>query len=344
MSLFKTFQNRQQSAAAVTPVPQQEQLQQTLQTKATGKAVQPTAAPKASAVQEAQVFQTAQTQQRQIEQQGRIQQAQLKEQATQVQEKGEAQQEAIRDQAALKQLGISTNEAIAMSKIRNQEDLTKMQQQASEHMQLATMTHQANQHFYKIAQEKQININNLVHDLKASRQQLDADKQLAEYEQRTFIASMRSKEYVQRIKQIGNLNRMQDASSFREEAVRIQMGHRAAMLQRDLDEKKQLRAENRQFNYDQAVAAANMEIQIAMEQLGDDLKKMKFEAGSQAVQAAGMATLQAYQKGFFTQADVGETTPNLVSRHPYISETERSLTPDFNQQSTYYPYVMTGKQ
>lgn len=244
MALYDQIKPKTGQMSPAAPAPKQEQIQKTLQTKATGKAAPAGAGPKASKIGEAAAADQFQVQRRQVEQEGRIQQQQLKQQAEQVESQAAEQKADIEFQTKLREQGIKANEIKALQKIRTQEDLAQMQRRGEEQLKIAQMSHSANQAFYQLAQQSQFSVNNLVADLRTEKKKLASDKEMAEIEQRVFATALRSKEYVQKITQIGNLQRLNEDSVFKEEAMKISMGHRASMLQTQLSESLKLQRQN----------------------------------------------------------------------------------------------------
>jgi hypothetical protein len=111
-----------------------------------------------------------------------------------------------------------------------------------------------NQAFYKIAQESNFTTQNLVADMAQNKKMLASEKGQAEIEQRIFLSALRSKEYLQRITQIGNLQKLNDDAIFKEEAARVSMGHRANMLHRDLNSRMEAMMKEQQAQAQRAEA------------------------------------------------------------------------------------------
>jgi hypothetical protein len=231
MALFDLLKNKQKPKAALV-APKQEQIQQTLQTKATGKAVTPGAGPKASAIGEAQAVDTLRTQEKLQTQSEAIQEAKVKGAADRLEEGTQEQRTQMQFEHKLKQEGIKLKEAQALTKIRTQEDLSRLQREGNEMMKVAAQAHAANQAFYQISQQTRINTLNLTAEMGRAKKQLETDRQMAQLEQVAFVASLRSKEYIQKINQIGKLQRLNDDAVFKEESLKATMGHRSAMLYR----------------------------------------------------------------------------------------------------------------
>lgn len=297
MSLYDTFLQKKsrQNPGPLTAAPKQAQIQSALQTKATGK-VAGTSGPKASNIGEAQAFSTAAVKKGQLDAQGQAQDLALQDAAKQVDEQAEAQNEDLDFKVQLKKQGLKNKESLALAKITNQEELSNFRRQGEESLQMSSMSHKANMAMYEIAQKFDFNMKDLTADLAASNKQLDADEQIAQYDQRTHLAAMRSKEYIHRIRQVGYEQRLHAKGAFEQEYQKTAYGKETQRLLQDYEFNEETLKDDNAWAKKMSMQDAFKRINLGMELLADDARSRKFEAGSQMIQSAAMSGFRAWQE------------------------------------------------
>lgn len=219
--------------------------------------------PKASNIQEQTAIANVRGQQRQQQQQANIMASYLEEQQ---------RQQTAQTQFAEKSQNQKFSEALKglqQQQQMQQEQQAFRQQQGQKQLdtqyRLSTqqISNEAQQGIQKLAQDRNLDVNNLFREFNYSSLQLEDRKDAADLEQRAFMYSLSDQKYLKQLQSIGQQRQLADQLNFQRETLDIALGNELSSVLDELEFKEALSADQHTFarkladiNLDQALQIA----------------------------------------------------------------------------------------
>lgn len=315
-TLFDSLQKKLGDNTLTPLAPQQAGVAAALRAKS-GKAGASTS-PAASNLGEAGAVANANAQAGQVQQAGQIQAANIGQQAQAQDAKVDAAQQDMASQRRIAQQGLATQGQVASETRAANEGMALDKVDFDEGQRTELLNVKADQALRELASERGISIDNIFREFDRSEKELAFRKDAAQLEQTGFILAMRDKQYLDELNRVGAERDLQDKLNFQDEMNRIVLGDELDKLFDELNFKRGLNANQREWDSYIASLDVHSAISMANAAIQDDSRNQMI-SGVGNTAKAGVDAYYKYdmdqkqqQATNLQQREVQESNPGFV--------------------------------
>lgn len=261
-TLFESLQKKLSSPDSPLLAPRQDTIASALRAK-TGKATT-SSTPKASNLGEQVALDQGATALAQQGQAGAVQAQGLGAAAEQQADSQATAQRGLEAQGSMAQSALATQATAAAEQTAAQQQQALQSIGFNEAQKVDLLNANADQKLRELAGERGLSIDNIFREFARSEAELVFRRDAAELEQTGFLLSMRDKSYVDELNRIATERDLNDKMNYKDEMTRLVMGDELDKLMDELDFKRGLNANQREW--DQRLASISEESALAIAQ------------------------------------------------------------------------------
>jgi hypothetical protein len=188
-------------------------------------------------------------------------------------------------QARMAQAGMATQAQIQRGQMAGEAERARMQRQAQEEMRLNAIDNAAQQSLQKMAADKGVAVDDLLHTLEYSDKELELRRDAAEIEQIGFGMAMQNRQYLAEQNRIGRLRQLEDQQAWQTEMADLYSGWQVTDTLDQIGWQAAYNEKQRDFDYRLAGMNANMALQLAQAEIKAANQKAMIQAGTEAMTA-----------------------------------------------------------